>query len=396
MVDLKKRLQLKEIQVLLGVRRSGKSTLFKLMINHLLKENEATELLYLNFDDPFFSFVYNDVRKMQILFDNAEKLTGTKIRYLFLDEIQHVAGWEKLIKSLYDSELYTKIFITGSNSSLLQNEYATLLSGRYTVLQVFPFSFSEILKHGGIKDKLSLVDRKPEALRIVDDMMEFGSFPEIMKTCDRELKREMVLSYYETILLKDCVVNGGIRDVKTFQELAHYLLSNVAALFSYNSIAKAIGSNDQTVKDLIHILEKSFIFTELKLFSWSLKKQVRNKKKMYSIDNSFPANISFRFSSNKGKLFENLVFSELKKSGKKLFFFNGKNECDFITHGDVNVAYQVCYEITEENRKREVNGLREAMDKFDIPEGYIITYNQEEVLDDIEVAPFWKFFSYRD
>lgn len=129
--DLVKKLELKHIQVLQGIRRSGKSTLFKLLINHLSQTINPQEILYINLDDPFFIPYSDEPTKLYEVIQIAKKLTQKKITYIFLDEIQAINGWEKYVKSVYDSQEFQKIFIIGSNSSLLNGELATLLTGRY-------------------------------------------------------------------------------------------------------------------------------------------------------------------------------------------------------------------------------------------------------------------------
>ncbi|MCX7771423.1 MAG: AAA family ATPase, partial [Proteobacteria bacterium] len=149
------KIKLKEIQVLLGVRRSGKSTLFKLIINHLIENGvDPKKILYLNFEDPFFSNVWKEPKLIYSTIEVAEKLTGERIDYLFLDEIQAVENWQSFIKSVYDSEVFRKIFITGSNSGLLKSDYSKMLSGRFVYDFVYPLSFKEICLHQNINNYL--------------------------------------------------------------------------------------------------------------------------------------------------------------------------------------------------------------------------------------------------
>jgi len=138
--ELVKKIDLKHIQVLQGIRRSGKSTLFKLLINYLSKKIDPQEILYVNLDDPFFIPYSDDATKLHEVIQTAQKLTQKKVTYLFLDEIQAINGWERYVKSVYDSEAFQKIFITGSNSSLLNGDLATLLSGRYISQKVYPLT----------------------------------------------------------------------------------------------------------------------------------------------------------------------------------------------------------------------------------------------------------------
>lgn len=383
-------LQTKHIQVLQGIRRSGKSSLFKLLINHLSQTIDPKEILYINLDDPFFVKYSNDPTSFYEILQSAKKLTQKEIKYLFLDEVQAIEGWEKYVKSVYDSGEFEKIFITGSNSSLLNGEFATLLTGRYISTKVYPLSFKEILHINSIKSFLELNKQLPKVLKLVDDMMFYGSFVEVHQLHD-DLKREVLSSYYDTILLKDCIANNQIRDIKGFKELSFYAISNLTSLYSYSSLAKAVKLNDKSVKEYIQALEDCYLFSELKLFSYSLKEQINNKKKLYLCDNGF-MNLGFAFSSNYGKLLENLVFSELQKQGLEIYFYNKESECDFIVKKeDKTIAIQVCYELNEQNKTREINGIKKL--PFDAQEKYIITYNQNlPSLEGINIVSFWEYF----
>lgn len=143
--ELKSQLSMSEIMVLQGIRRCGKSTLFKLLINELMQTTEPKRILYVNLDDPYFTDLYQDPKNFYKIKQAAEKLVGSEFEYLFLDEVQNIIMWEKFVKSMYDSNIYKKIFVTGSNSSLLSGRYATLLTGRYIKHHIYPLSYNEIL-----------------------------------------------------------------------------------------------------------------------------------------------------------------------------------------------------------------------------------------------------------
>ena len=384
------KLHLRQIQVFKGIRRSGKTTLFKLLINHLLKYHDARTILYINLDDPFFTEIYNDSKHLYRVLELSEKITGKKVEYLFLDEVQNVTQWEKFVKAVYDNATVKKIFVTGSNSSLLDGEYATLLSGRYISERVTPLSFREVLGVKGITDRLELIQHRAEVLKVIDEMMMFGSFFEVIK--EPEFKREIILSYYETIILKDCIANNNLRDAKAFKEVSNFIISNASNLYSYNSIARATGINDNTIKDYIHVLEDSYMCAEIKQYAYSLKEQIRSKKKIYINDNGFLAQTSFRFSKNFGTTFENLVYTEFVKRGYEIYFYHKEFECDFVCKKEGNlIAVQVCYELTPQNLPREINGLEKL--KIDVDQKLLITYNQNEpVRDDIGVVAFWDYF----
>jgi len=383
-------IDLKQIVILTGIRRSGKSSIFKLLINHLIEQNiKAKSILYINLDDPFFSDIIKDAKNLYKLLEESKVITGLDVKYLFLDEVQNVPHWEKFVKSIYDNEVVNKIFITGSNSKLLDGEYATLLSGRYINKTIYPLSFKEVLYLNKINSYYELLDKKSEVLKIIDTLLEYGSFYEVLMNTK---KRELILSYYETIIFKDCIGNNSIKNGKSFKEIAHFIISNTSNLYSYNSLAKAVGSNEHTIKAYISYLEDSYLLKEIKNFNYSLKKQLHSKKKTYIVDNSFLAQISFRFSKDYGKLFENLVFNELLKQNYEIYFFNDKKECDFIVKKEnKTVAIQVCYKLDNFNKDRELNGLNLP---FDVDEKIVITYNQNDTIDDIKISNHLKLISY--
>ncbi|MFN7097353.1 MAG: ATP-binding protein [Gammaproteobacteria bacterium] len=389
------KLSLKEVHILLGIRRAGKSTIFKLLINELLSIAEPKSIVYVNLDDPNYAELGPDAKLLYRILDTAEKITGHKPQYLFLDEIQNVTAWERFIKSVYDNEILKKIFITGSNSFLLKSAYAKLITGRYTHNTIYPLSFEEILHASQINSLIDLYEQKAKVIKLLENFLYYGSFPEIIKITTDELKHDMLTNYYEGVVLKDCIANHNIRDIKTLQELSIYLMTNTAALYSYNSLAKNLHSNENTIKEFVHILEDAFLLTEIKNFSYSLTSQARGKKKTYCIDNGLLHAVSLAFSKNLGKLFENLVFSELQKSNENtLYFFNDLKECDFIVKNRNHmIAIQACYELTTDNKPREIAGLLNAMKKLTIADGVIITFNQEETINDnIKVIPFWRYF----
>jgi predicted AAA+ superfamily ATPase len=396
--NLLKYLPIPEIMVLTGVRRCGKTTHFKFLINHLLKETSPNTILYLNFDDPSFQTYLTDSAKIYELIDVAEKLVGDKIKYLFLDEIQNVEKWEQFVKSTHDSKVFKKIFITGSNSSLLNSDYGSLLTGRYIESRVYPMSFHEILLARGIPDRITMLTEKGKMLGMLEDMMHFGGFPRVVSEKDNTIRRDLLINYYNGIIYKDCVLPSAIRDTKTFLQLAHYLISNIGSLFSYNNLSASLNASDVTLKEFTHILTNSFTWFELTNFSWSLQTQTKAKKKSYIIDNGLFTAVAFQVMSNAGKLLENLVFTELTKKfgGDSVYFHNDKVECDFIVKDKLDIiAIQVCYELTPQNRSRELQGLATGMEKFSANRGYIITFNQEETLTEkMQISPFWKLFGF--
>jgi len=391
---LKTNLQTKHIQILTGIRRSGKSTLFAMLINELTTENNPKSILKLQLDNPRFFEIWNNPVLLYSLIETAEKITGEKVKYLFLDEVQVVKHWETFVKSEYDTERFKKIFVTGSNSTFLENEYSTFLSGRYLENSVFPYSFSEILRQNEINSYLDLVSNTPKVLQLLDNCLEWGCFPEIVSIKKTEIKTNLLNSYFDSIIMKDCISRYQIADVATFKKLLLYGISNIGAVCSYKSLGTAVGTNENTAKKYLNILNDSYIISDVSNFAFSLKENVRNSHKLYAADNGIINAVSYRLWDNKAKLFENFVFNELQKQGfDEITFANSSGECDFVVKKGFDYqAIQVCYELTAENHKREFGGFETIESEVKPLKKTIITYNQEQQSDGIEVVPAWKFF----
>jgi predicted AAA+ superfamily ATPase len=194
--------------------------------------------------------------------------------------------------------------------------------------------------------------------------------------------------------MKDCIFRYQIADITTFKKMLLYCISNVGAIFSYKSLGSAVGTNENTAKKYINILNDSYIINDISNFAFSLKENVRNTHKLYVADNGIINAVSYRFWDNKAKLFENFVFNELQKQQYSEITFAGNNgECDFVVKKGFDYqAIQICYELTSENSNREFGGFNTIKDEVKVSRKTIITYNQEMQNDDIEVIPAWKYF----
>jgi predicted AAA+ superfamily ATPase len=194
--------------------------------------------------------------------------------------------------------------------------------------------------------------------------------------------------------MKDCVYRYLIADVAMFKKLLLYAVSNAGAICSYKSLGIAVGSNENTAKRYINILNDSYIVQDVSNFAFSLKANVRNSHKIYVADTGLMNAISYRFWDDKAKLFENFVFNELQKQNPdEITFANNNGECDFIVKKGFDYeAIQVCYELTPANQKREYAGFDKIKNVVKLKRKIILTYNQEEKMGEIEVIPVWKFF----
>ncbi len=359
------------IEVITGVRRCGKSTLLKQIAD---KTNE--KFVYFNFEDSrVFGFQVNDFQKLL-------QISEPEAKTLFFDEIQNVPGWETFIRSLHDQKM--KVFITGSNASLLSRELGTRLTGRYLNTELFPFSYREYLLLKGLNSSVGAFIQ----------YLEKGGFPEYLETESVEILQQL----FKDILYRDIAVRYGIRNVKPLVEIALFLISNVAKEYSLNRIRKifSIGSAN-SVSDYVNWFGDSYLFFPVPRFSWSVRSVMVSPRKIYTIDTAFARSNSLSFSHDTGCLFENSIFLHLVRKERTISYFRQKYECDFIVHQSNApvLVLQVCSDLNPDNKDREINGLLEAMDFINHKEGIIVTLDQEDEFSvgnrKIKVVPAWKW-----
>ena len=372
--------------ILTGIRRCGKSTILRQIMKN--KENYC----YVNFEDErFLDFKAQDFEKLNEIL--IEIYNNPEI--YFFDEIQNIEKFETFVRRLQDEG--KKIVITGSNASLLSKEFGTRLTGRYKPFEIFPFSFSEYLKFKNIdfkKDWSYKIQKRVEIKKAFNEYLESGGFPEYLKNKDKEYIKDL----FENILYKDVIARYAVKKQREIKELINILSTNISSTFTYNSIKTTLNlGNSITVKEYISYLANSYFFFELSKFDFSLKKSLNAPKKIYLIDTAFNQIAGFNFSPNTGKNLENVVFIELKRRKKEVYYFAEKGECDFIVRDGAKVtqSIQVCYNFSKENKDREVKGLLEALFKFRLKEGLIITFGQEEMFEQegkkVKVIPVWKW-----
>jgi len=374
--------------VITGIRRCGKSFLLKIVKEELKLKDK--EYFYVNFNDD--RLVRFEVEDFQKIIDFINERNYKNKCFLFIDEIQEVSGWEKWIdriKSKY------KIFITGSNSRLLSSEIATILTGRSISLSLTPINFKEFLQENKVSIKNWKLDLKEQSAirKELRSFMETGGIPKRVVTGQNIVIKEL----YEDILYKDIIKRFAKLD-KQIKEIALFFFSNPASLISLRTISKMSQlKNIATVKTILEAFESSFLFFFINKFDYSVKTQIQNPRKVYCIDNGFLVNMGFRISEDKGKLLENLIAIELKRREKEMFYYSEKYECDFVIReaNKIKEVIQVTYELNEKNKEREIKGLMEALNKFKLDAGLIITFDQEDKLEiegkTIKLVPAWKW-----
>jgi len=370
----------REVLLLLGARRTGKSTLVYQIIKNLLNNKTPPEaILFINLDEPLFQSKSKDPMYLTEIIEYylASKKSVTTL-YLFIDEIQNHDYWVQTIKILYDTRKNIKIILTGSTSTLLQKEISTRLSGRYFHIIVYPLSFREYISFNRLQ-KLTTIEK----LQYFNDYLEFGAFPRVVLENDKDLKQELLKNYFQTIYLKDIIYPNNLRNNKDVFDLLYFLISNIGKNFSYSNIAKTLGIAVETVKEYIGCAENSYLIYTLTKYDASVKKQLANPKKIYCLDTGLVNSISFRFSENKGRLIENLVYMSLIKEKKEIYYHKENYECDFLIKEGMNIKYAVQVTLSlkdETTRKREIRGLLEAMDAYNLKEGLIITEKEGQII----------------
>ncbi|HEC92708.1 MAG TPA: ATP-binding protein [Candidatus Atribacteria bacterium] len=394
-------IKFKEVVIITGPRRGGKSSLMKLICDDLIKKDRVlpSNILYLNFEDErFIEFnAADDFAQIYELFLQINKPAGRL--YFFLDEIQNVTGWERWVNRLYENE-NIKIFLTGSNASLLDSEISTALTGRNRTITNFPFSFGEFLdfKNYRLQENDFYQTKKRAVIKsFFQEYLKLGGYPEIVKINDPTLLEQ----YFKDIIYRDILPRYSIKKIKEIRELCLFLTSNLGSIHSYNRLQNLIGVKSlNTVKSYLEILEEVFLFFRINLFDYSIKRQIYNPSKIYIIDTALGNSISFKFSENIGHIYENLVFLELKRRNKEIYYWKSKKgkEVDFLIKKGLNIeeAIQVSYNLNDKKTlDREIESLLIAKDEFKIEHLSIITEDEEMEKEiegaKIKIIPLWKW-----
>lgn len=363
----------KHIEVITGIRRCGKSTLMR----QIMKQHYA-ESSFFNFEDArIFGFSVSDFQKL------AEVMPVDADAYFF-DEIQNVESWEIFIRQLHDNG--KKIFITGSNASLLSKELGTRLTGRHLRHELFPFSFAEYLHFKNEKKSSETFKRYLFA----------GGFPEYLTSENTDVLQTLL----KDIVLRDIAIRHGVRNTSSLMDITLFLISNIGKEHSFNNLKKNFGlGSANTVSDYLNWLEDSYLLFFLPRFSYSAKSVAVNPRKVYAIDNGLVNANSLSFTDDVGRLLENLLYLFLRQQQNlDLYYFRENKECDFVVFEKrkCKMVIQACMEINSDNKQRETDGLLEAMQFFKLKEGTIVTLNQQDTLQKndniINIVPAHDFF----
>ncbi len=311
----------KEILVLKGIRRSGKSTIIQQLMKELVKKEKISkkQLLYLNLED------HNFAQELKIsLFDKVLQTyqyyaKNKKKVYFFIDEIQNVPEWEKWIRTKYDLKEDIKFIVSGSSASLLSKELSTLLTGRNLSFVIRPLSFNEVL----------IFDNKTS----LHQYLEFGGFPEVVLEKSNEKKLKILQQYFDDIIHKDIIDRYQVRNTKQLINLAHYLISAAGAKVSINKLSKTLGISKDAVAHYINYMIDAYLLFEVPFFSFSakVKHDVSRLPKLYVLDNGLINAVNVKYSKNQGQMFENTVLISLLKEFKEVSYWSdADSEVDFV------------------------------------------------------------------
>lgn len=360
-----------EILILKGVRRSGKSTLLVNEMKRLIAAGcDVRDILYVNFEDPrFLNYLSPDLMEL-IKETYLEFIAPVNKPYFFFDEVQNIPAWEKWLLKEYATKS-AHLYVTGSCSSLLSREIGTALSGRYLDIEVFPLSFQEFLNFAGISitTKAERISKKTDINRYFRRFLNQGGFPKLVELDNEESRQDLLKNYFDSILLRDIVARHNLTNYRSLEEMATFLLANTSSPNSTNKLKGLLGISHEKAKDYSTFLEEAFLISQLHRFSWSVKKQLANVRKFYAIDTGLANRVSFQVGSRQGQNLENIVFIELRRRGREIYYYKSKNdrEVDFLVKEGQTIKELIQVSLSLENektRKREFTALKTVADEL--------------------------------
>lgn len=368
------------IKILTGVRRSGKSFLMKLYKEYLINAGVAnSNIIYINFESFEYQTIYTEEKFRaaikELLPNNSEKI------YFLFDEIQLVDGWQRVVNGL-NTSFDCDITITGSNADMLSGELATLLSGRYIEILVYPLSFREFLE---VKE-IALDSRQVD--QAYNEFEKYGGFPSVV-LADEGIKDTILEGIFDTIVLNDIAFRSGIKDSVTLKAMISFLADGVGQLVNSSKIANTLKSEGvtttvPTINRYLELLEAGYLFYRVQQYDIRGREFLRTNGKYFIVDAGLRRNAVGRRDGNYGNRLENIVFIELKRRGYEVSVGRlGDKEIDFIARKTEETLYvQVTYDIP--NNTHETDNLNNIKDNY---KKILITGRYQEIkqIDGIDV-----------
>ena len=390
-----------------GIRRCGKTYLTKQILSNEIEKGIANgQTLYVNFEDPSFELYLNTTLLDDIYETYRYYLNKEEMAFIVLDEIQNVPKWEKWVRMMLEKKENVKLIITGSSSKLLSSELSTVLTGRTITFTLYPLSFKEFIKFKNFKGFLN----EKKALTLLEEYIEFGGFPQVVLNDSRDFKTRYLKEIFEGILTRDIVKRYKIKQEHTLRSLAMLLLNNFSSLVSVNKLKNLMFNitkrklSPTTVNNYLKYFSDPFLFFFIPIFSYKIKDQIQYPKKAYCIDTGLINKVPYKFSHDKGKLYENIVAIELMKDNEIFYWKNPQQEeVDFVVKQGIKIKQliQVCYDIkNKETKKRELRALLKASEELKCRNLLVITEDKEgeEKIKGkkIKFIPLWRWLLEKD
>ncbi len=377
-----------KINVLTGMRRTGKTTILFKHISNLLKNGiDRSRVLFINFEDDRLNTGTpsgNIISDIVEFWYSADPARHNELCHLFFDEIQNVRGWEKTVRRLHDTKK-VRLYLTGSSAKLLSKEIATELRGRSISTEVWPFDFEEYPGFEKFPVKMGKVT-KDKYLHSFYNYMKTGGFPETIAV-DNTVAVQILQEYVETVLFRDVMERWELANLPLLKVLVKRLLSMPGRLLSVNKLfneLKGLGYNlgKNTLYEYISHIEDAYLIFTVPLYSKSVKKSTVNPKKVYAIDTGLLNSVNLFTNEDKGYLFENIVFLALRRRGYRVFYYltEERYEVDFLAENvqGRKLLIQACLDTNNsETLKRETRSLELAKKTLKIsgnlvtPENYL-------------------------
>jgi len=365
------------IKIIIGIRRCGKTFLLKSIIEELKNKGVNEEnIIYISFESNKYKNIFTQEELDELILNLTNNISG-KI-YILFDEIQQVNGWEKSVNG-YRVDLDCDIYITGSNSKLLSNELATLLSGRYIKINLYPFSYKEVLKY---KQEYYNIELNYENKRkIFHEYLLFGGMPGILGIPDNDTKINALQDIYDSIIVHDILSRYTINDVDLFKRFSHYLMNSTGQTFSKTSITNYLKNENRkttrnTISNFTIYLQESLFCKKVRRQDILGKKILKTEEKYYLADQGFHHALVDDNTNWIPRVLENIVYNELIRRGYSVKIGKIKNkEIDFVCQKyDKKIYVQVSYYLsTEKTVEREFSPLLDVPDKYD---AYVISMDE--------------------
>ncbi|MEA2065759.1 MAG: ATP-binding protein [Thermotogota bacterium] len=390
------------VQIIKGARRTGKSSLLKILYRNLVEKNNIYSVLFINLDDITLIQEESSPKLLERIYQLYRQRIYPKGKtYILIDEIQKINNWEQWVET-YRETGNAKFILSGSSSKLSSKELGSLLTGRHIDLTLFPFSFKDYIANR-VTDMspLSIDLNKNQIKKSLFSYFTLGGFPEVLLNYSPEDGEKILETYFEDIIYRDIVDRWEIRDTGLLKRIALFSIKNSGNLISYRQIKRMIEqiyekTSTNTISEYISHLLESFIIFEVPLYTNSVKKSNQSPRKIYSIDTGLRKAVLKPLTEDYGRDAENIVFVELLRRGYHVSYWRtGKTELDFIANGKKNYAINVTMSNLEyiELKERELKGLLEFPGKN--YERILITDDLEDIIEihgkKITLIPLWKW-----